>query len=154
MIPALTDHRKTRTVPLIQPTVLVFPQCVEKGPGTFSDQEEVPGPCCFAEDQPLHRTMQVSSWPSTLQTRVVVPLPAMVMRPLASTVATALSVVLQAGVELVPDTRICTVEPLGMVKSVWFRERAALEAPLPEGDILYKPEHLWHRLLLPEPLHF
>ena len=56
--------------------------------------------------------------PSTLQIRVVVPFPTMETRPLLSTVATAELAVDQEGVDVAPETLICTVVPLGMVKSV------------------------------------
>ena len=81
----------------------------------------------------------MSSLPSTLQMRVVVPFPTMETRPLLSTVATAELAVDQEGVDVVPDTLICTVVPLGMVKSVLFSTGLLVEVDVPgveEGAVL------------------
>ena len=74
--------------------------------------------------------MQVRVLPSTVQVRVVWPLPTCLTVPSPETVATAVLPMLQVGVEEVPLTFTWKACPAYRVKSVRLRDRAP-EAPEP-----------------------
>lgn len=73
----------------------------------------------------MHRTIQVSVWPSTVQVILVVPRPTGLTTPSAEMEATEVFPMLQVGVESVPMTRMGTGVSFKLlkVKSVLFRER-------------------------------